>query len=257
MPVVATARALAALHVEVGAQTRLFLGGADVDVTVVDSVTALPGDAQDAALLVDLRSLSTRLFHDHGLLPSTQEWWLSTTPGQARQTATAAAALGGLVVRDRADAAAELARDPFGVGARGALFAAALAAVLLAAVGVAVDVSATARRRATELAVLHTLGAGHRLVARSLLAEQAFLAGMGVLVGLAVGVGVAATMAPLVILTPSADRPDPPPLLTIDWPPVLATGGGLLLLALAFSAAMSATMRRRLTATQLRIGEDR
>ncbi|BCJ62612.1 FtsX-like permease family protein [Micromonospora endophytica] len=257
VPVVATAQALAALHLQVGAQTRLFLGGADVDVTVVDAVTALPGDVEDAALLVDLPSLSTRLFHDHGLLLSTQEWWLSTAPGQAQQAATAAAALGGLVVLNRADAADELAGDPFGVGARGALFAAALAAVLLAAVGVAVDVSATARRRATELAVLHTLGAGHRLVARSLLAEQSFLAGMGVLVGLVVGLGVAATMAPLVILTPSADRPDPPPLLRVEWPPVLATAVGLLLVALAFSAALSTGMRRRLTATQLRTGEDR
>ncbi|GGM23281.1 hypothetical protein GCM10011608_04970 [Micromonospora sonchi] len=257
VPVVATPQALAALHLDVGAQTRLFLGGAEVDATVVDTVTAVPGDAEAAALLVDLPSLSSRIFHDHGIVRSPQEWWVAARPGQAQQAGAAAAALGGLGVLDREDVAAELARDPFGAGARGALFAAALAAVLLAAVGVAVDVSATARRRATELAVLHTLGAGHRLVARSLLAEQSFLAGIGVLVGLAVGVGVAATMAPLVILTPAAQRPHPPPLLSIDWPPVVATGVGLLVLALAFSAAVSVTMRRRLAATQLRIGEDR
>ncbi|MBX7267052.1 ABC transporter permease [Micromonospora sp. Llam7] len=257
VPVVATPRALDMLHVDVGTRTRLFLGGAEVDAAVVDGVTALPGDAEDAALLVDLPSLSTRLFHDHGIVRSPQEWWVSARPGAAQQAAAAAAALGGLTVLDRADVAADLARDPFGVGARGALFAAALAAVLLAAVGVAVDVSATARRRATELAVLHTLGAGHRLVARSLLAEQSFLAGIGVLVGLAVGVGVAGTMAPLVILTPAADRPDPPPLLSVDWPPVLATAVGLLALALVFSAAVSMGTRRRLTATQLRIGEAR
>ncbi|MEV6693753.1 ABC transporter permease [Micromonospora sp. NPDC051196] len=257
VPAVATPQALAALGRDVGTQTRLFLGGADVDITLVDTMTAAPGEADAAALLVDLPSLNTRIFHDHGIVRPPEEWWLATRPGQAEQTAGAVAALGGLTVLDREKVAAELARDPFGVGARGALFAAALAAVLLAAVGVAVDVSATARRRATELAVLHTLGAGHRLVARSLLAEQAFLAGVGVLVGLAVGIGVAATMAPLVILTPSANRPHPPPLLSVDWPPVVATGVGLLLLALTFSAAVSMTMRRRLTATQLRIGEDR
>ena len=257
VPVVATPQALAALHVDVGTQTRLFLAGADVDVTVVGAVSALPGDAEGAALLVDLPSLSARLFHDSALLRTPQEWWLSTQPGQAEQVGAAAAALGGLTVLSREDVATELARDPFGVGARGALFGAALAAVLLAAVGIAVDVSATARRRAAELAVLHTLGAGHRLVARSLLAEQSLLAGMGVLVGLAVGVGVAATMAPLVILTPSADRPDPPPLLSIDWLPLLATGAGLLALALAFSAAVSLTLRRRMTATRLRTGEAR
>ncbi|MBQ1046935.1 ABC transporter permease [Micromonospora sp. C51] len=256
VPVVATGAALDMLHVEVGAQTRLFLGGAEVDVVLVDRVTALPGDVEDAALLVDLPSLRTRLFHERGIVRSPQEWWVAVRPGTAAQVAGAAAALDDLTVLDRQDVADELARDPFGVGARGALFVAALAAVLLAAVGVAVDVSATARRRARELAVLHTLGAGHRLVARSLLAEQSFLAGMGVLVGLAVGVGVAATMAPLVILTPSADRPDPPPLLSVDWPPVLGTGVGLLALALAFSAAVSVSVRRRLTAAHLRTGED-
>ncbi|MFI7024815.1 FtsX-like permease family protein [Micromonospora sp. NPDC049900] len=249
VPVAATPAALGALRLDVGAQTRLFLGGAEVDVVLVDTVAALPGGAEDAALLVDLPSLGARLFHDHGLVRSPQEWWLAVRPGEAERVAEAAGALGGLTVLAREDVAAELARDPFGVGARGALFAAALAAVLLAAVGVAVDVSATARRRATELAVLHTLGAGRRLVARSLLAEQSFLAGMGVLVGLLVGVGVAATTAPLVILTPSAERPHPPPLLSVDWLPVLATGVGLLALALAFSAAVSTGVRRRLTVT--------
>ncbi|MFI7553365.1 FtsX-like permease family protein [Micromonospora sediminimaris] len=256
VPVVATGSALDMLHIDVGAQTRLFLGGAEVDVVLVDRVTALPGDVEDAALLVDLPSLRTRLFHEHGIIRSPQEWWVAARPGAAAQVAGAAAALDDLTVLDRQDVADELARDPFGVGARGALFVAALAAVLLAAVGVAVDVSATARRRARELAVLHTLGAGHRLVARSLLAEQSFLAGIGVLVGLAVGIGVAATMAPLVILTASADRPDPPPLLSVDWPPVLGTGVGLLALALAFSAAVSVSVRRRLTAAHLRTGED-
>ncbi|SCL36361.1 FtsX-like permease family protein [Micromonospora nigra] len=255
VPVAVTPAALTQLRLDVGAQTRLFLGGAEVDVTVVAAPAALPGDVGDAALLADLPSLSNRVFHDHGIVRPPQEWWLATRPEQAGQAAAAANTLGGLTVLDRRVVAAELARDPFGVGARGALFAAALAAVLLAAVGVAVDVSATARRRASELAVLHTLGAGHRLVARSLLAEQALLAGTGVLVGVVVGVAVAATMAPLVILTPSADRPDPPPLLQVDWLPVTATGLGLLLLALAFSAAAAMTVRRRLTAAQLRIGE--
>ncbi len=247
VPVVATAAALDALHVDVGAQTRLFLGGAEVDVVMVDRATALPGDVEDAALLVDLPSLRTRLFHEHGIVRSPQEWWVAAQPGAAAQVAGAAATLDGLTVLDRRDVATSW------LATRSACVA-ALAAVLLAAVGVAVDVSAR-RGAAGELAVLHTLGAGHRLVARSLLAEQSFLAGMGVLVGLAVGVGVAATMAPLVILTPSADRPDPPPLLSVDWVPVLGTGIGLLALALAFSAAVSVSVRRRLTAAHLRAGE--
>jgi ABC-type antimicrobial peptide transport system permease subunit len=105
--------------------------------------------------------------------------------------------------------------------------------------------------------VLHTLGAGSRLLARSIMVEQAFLAGIGVLVGLGVGIGVAATMAPLLILTPAARRPVPPPLLEIDWPRTIGTAGLLLVLALALSALVGTTLRRRLAAAEMRIGADR
>ncbi|WP_329105312.1 ABC transporter permease [Micromonospora sp. NBC_01699] len=255
IPVLATPPALAALRLDVGGVTGLPLGLADAQIKIVGTVDSIPGDTEPAALLTDLPSLSARFFHDHGILRTNEEWWVGTDPAQPTATARAAAQLGGLRVLDRQAIADQV--DPYGVGARGALFAAALGALLLAAVGIAVDVSATARRRVNELAVLHTLGAGHRLLARSLIAEQAFLSGIGVLVGLGVGVGVAATMAPLVILTPSADRPSPPPLLAVDWPPVLATTAGLLALALLLSGLVATTLRQRLVAAQLRIGDDR
>jgi hypothetical protein len=87
--------------------------------------------------------------------------------------------------------------------------------------------------------------------------EQAFLAGMGVLVGLVVGLGVAATMAPLLILTPTAGRPVPPPLLEFDRSLVAGTAVLLLGLALGLSALVGTTLRRRLAVAQLRIGADR
>ena len=146
--------------------------------------------------------------------------------------------------------------DPFGAGARTALFGAALAAVLLAAVGVAVDVRATTRRRTAELAVLHTLGAAPRLLARSLLVEQAMLAGFGALAGLLAGVLVAAAMAPLLVLTPAAARPVPAPLLAIDWPRAAGTGVFLVLLALGLTALAAHGLRRRLAAARLTVGPD-
>ncbi|GIG88851.1 hypothetical protein Pen02_37870 [Plantactinospora endophytica] len=257
VPVVATPEALAALRLGVGEQTVLVLGGGAVDVRITGTLAAVPGVPESAALLVDLPSLSTALFHERGIVGAPEEWWLATRPDQHAEVARAAAALGGLQVADRVEVASRAGTDPYGVGARAALFAAALGAILLAAVGITVDVRATARRRVTELAVLHTLGAGPRLLARSLLVEQAFLAGIGVLVGLGVGIGVAATMAPLVILTPSAERPVPAPLLDVAWLPATGTAAVLLLLALGLSGLTAATMRQRLAAAQLRIGEDR
>ncbi|RKR89052.1 FtsX-like permease family protein [Micromonospora pisi] len=255
VPVLVTPPALAALRTKVGGEMTIPVGATKAKIKIIGTVESVPGDTEPAAILADLPSLSNVFFHDSGVIRSPQEWWIATDPGQQAATALAAAQLRDLVVFDRQAIAGQL--DPYGVGARGALFAAALGALLLAAVGIAVDVSATARRRANEMAVLHTLGAGHRLLARSLIAEQAFLSGIGVLVGLGVGVAVAATMAPLVILTPSAGRPSPLPLLDVDWPPVIGTTLGLLLLALLLSGLVAATMRQRLVAAQLRIGDDR
>jgi ABC-type antimicrobial peptide transport system permease subunit len=107
------------------------------------------------------------------------------------------------------------------------------------------------------MAVLHTLGAGPRQLARSLVVEQTFLAGLGALAGLLVGLLVAAAMAPLLILTPSAGHPVPRPLLTVDWWRVGGTAVLLVAVALALSAIAAALAGRRLPATRLRIGMDR
>ncbi|ROT33790.1 FtsX-like permease family protein [Micromonospora sp. HM5-17] len=257
VPVVATADALAALGMTVGGETTLTLAGAAVPVRVVGRTAAVPGVPTSAALLVDLPSLGTRLFHEHGLLRAPQEWWVATGPDDAAATARQAATFDGLRVLDRSAVAAQARSDPYGVGARVALFGAALGAILLATVGIGVDIRATARRRITELAVLRTLGAGFRTLTRALLVEQGFLAGLGVLVGLVVGIGVAAAMAPLTILTPSAQRPVPAPLLEIAWLPVGGTALLLLLVALGLSGLTAVTLPGRLSAAQARIGEDR
>lgn len=253
VPMVATPQAMSALRLGTGDRIELFMGNATIGVRLVGTVEAVPGTTQPSALMADLPSLAAVLFRQYGSVRNPQEWWLATAGDPAAPAA--AARLNGVQVLDRR-AAAEAARtDPYGVGARAALFAAALGGVVLAAMGIAVDVRATARRRANELAVLHTLGAGPRLLARSLIAEHAFLAGLGVLVGVGVGIGVAAAMAPLVVLTPTAERPVPAPLLEIAWLPVAATAAGLFLLALVLSAMVAWTARRRLAAAQLRIGD--
>ena len=253
VPAVATPQALAALRISVGGTTPLNLASGQVNVKVIESIKAVPGAGTPAALLIDLPSLGTALYaQSRTAVP--QEWWLTTDPRRHTETAAAAARLDGLEVIDRVAAAAAAGRDPYGMGARTALFAAAFGAMLLALVGLAVDARATARRRVGELAVLHTLGAGPRLLARSLIAEQTVLAGLGVTVGLLVGIGVAATMAPLVILTPAAGRPVPEPLLRIAWVPAVATAAGVLIAALGMSALLARTVRQQVVATQLRIG---
>jgi hypothetical protein len=257
IPALASTEALSLLRKAVGDEVQVSLGGGPVTLKIFGTVSALPGVETGPAILVDLPATTQHVLHTHARALTTQEWWLTTDPQRHQAASAAADMLGGVLLTDRVRLAEQAGTDPYGVGARIALFIAAIGAIALALVGVAVDVRATSRRRVAELAVLHTLGATPRLLARALIVEQAFLAGLGVLVGLVVGIGVAATMAPLVILTPTADRPIPVPLLHLDWPPVLGLAAGLLALAMLLAGLVATSLRQRLAAAQLRIGADR
>ncbi|MEV1290300.1 FtsX-like permease family protein [Micromonospora sp. NPDC049679] len=259
VPAIVTSALLRDLRLSVGQTATLPLAGREVPITIVGEVAAMPAtDDVPAAALVDLPSMATYLLHARGsAIGGAPEWWIATDPAEHAAAAQAAARLPDLAVLDRGAIADQAGRDPYWLGARAGFLAAALGAVLLALVGLAFDVWATARRRLAELTVLHTLGATPRLLARSLIAEQAFLAGIGVAVGLLVGVAVAATVAPLVILTQSAARPVPPAALVLPWGPLTATAVGLLAVAMVLSGLIAMTARQRVAAAQLRIGADR
>ncbi|WP_342672649.1 ABC transporter permease [Micromonospora peucetia] len=243
-----------ALSLGIGETVNLVLSGATVPVVLVGELDEVPSTAGEGMLL-DLPAATDWLIRDRGAVRPVAEWWLSTDGGHA-EAARAAAELPGTTLLDRREVAERAAGDPYWQGARTGLLAAALGSVLLALVGLIVDVWATARHRLGEFAVLHTLGASPRLLARALLAEQTFLAGIGVGVGLLLGAVVGATMAPLVILTPSAGRPVPEAAFVLPWLPIGLTALGLLLAALAFSAFIALGIRQRVAAAQLRIGGD-
>ncbi|MGN9803531.1 FtsX-like permease family protein [Micromonospora sp. L32] len=258
VPALVTPQVLAALNVRPGDVVPLALSGASVPVRVVGELDAVPGATEaGGALLIDLPAATDWLVRHRAAVRPVPEWWLRTDDGGHAAAAAAIRELPGVTVLDRRAAAEEAAGDPYWRGARTGLLAAALGSVLLALVGLAVDVWATARHRLAEFAVLHTLGAGPPLLARAMLAEQTFLAGIGVAVGLLVGAGVGATMAPLVILTPSAGRPVPEAAFTLPWTPIGLTALGLLLAALACSAVLATGIRQRVAAAQLRIGGER
>ncbi|MGW5672635.1 ABC transporter permease, partial [Micromonospora sp. NPDC003776] len=256
VPALVTPGVAAALNLHTGETVSVSLSGVTLPVKVVGQVKAVPGTAGDG-LLLDLPAATDLLLRQQGTVRSMAEWWVRTDTAEHRAAAAALADLPGTTLLDRRQVEAEAARDPYWRGARTGLLAAALGSVLLALVGLAVDVWATARHRMTEFAVLHTQGATPRLLARALLAEQAFLAGIGVGVGLLVGAGVAATMVPLVILTQAAGRPVPDAAFTLPWTPVGATALGLLAVALLFSAVITTGLRQRVAAVQLRIGGER
>ncbi|BCY07718.1 FtsX-like permease family protein [Actinoplanes sp. L3-i22] len=243
VPIAITPATRAAL----GDFSQLQVGGVSVPVTVIATVDQVPGTTAAAAILADRGALDARLFQGYGILHGTGEWWISGHPDPT--------GLSGLQVFDQRALAA--GGDPFGDAARVALFGAALGAMLLAAAGIAADARATARHRSVELAVLNTLGAGPRLLARSMIVEQALLAGLGALAGLGVGLLVAAAMAPLLVLTPAARRPVPDALLEVLWGRTVGSAVLLVVIALGVSAITAVSATRRLPASRLRLGEDR
>ncbi|MET7946007.1 ABC transporter permease [Micromonospora sp. NPDC005324] len=254
VPVLMTPGVRDALSLRVGDTVDFSLSGATLPVHLVGELSAVPTTAA-AGVLLDLPAAVDALIRSGGTLRQVPEWWVGA--GDANAAAQAASALPGVTVLNREAAIKAAADDPYWRGSRTGMLAAAFGAVLLALVGLMVDVWATARRRLGEFAVLHTLGATPRLMARALLAEQTFLAGIGVGVGLLLGTVVGATMAPLVILTPAAGRPTPPAAFVLPWVPIGLTAVGLLLAALAFSAFIATGIRQRVAAVQLRIGGER
>ncbi|WP_433268107.1 FtsX-like permease family protein [Micromonospora vinacea] len=254
VPVLMTPGVINALSLRVGETVDLTLSGATLPVHLVGELAAVPATTGEGILL-DLPAAVDAMIRSSGAVRPVPEWWVGARDANA--AAQAASALPGVTVLNREAAIEAAADDPYWRGSRTGMLAAALGAVLLALVGLMVDVWATARRRLGEFAVLHTLGATPRLMARALLAEQTFLAGIGVGVGLLLGTAVGATMAPLVILTPAAGRPTPPAAFVLPWVPVGLTAVGLLLAALAFSAFIATGIRQRVAAVQLRIGGER
>ncbi|MEU8181037.1 ABC transporter permease [Micromonospora sp. NPDC049047] len=253
-PVLMTPRVRDALSLHLGDTVELSLAGVTLPVRLVGELDSVPTTTGEGVLL-DLPAGVDALIGAGGTIRPVPEWWIGATDATA--AAAAAGELPGVTVLNRQAVITSAAEDPYWQGSRTGMLAAALGAVLLAVVGLMVDVWATARRRLSEFAVLNTLGATPRLLARALLAEQAFLAGIGVGVGLLLGAAVGATMAPLVILTPAAGRPIPPATFALPWVPIGLTAVGLLMAALAFSAFIAAGIRQRVAAVQLRIGGER
>lgn len=254
VPALVTPAARRALRPDARGVATVELSAASVRIRVVGTLAAVPtvGD-RDAALLLDLPSLNVQLFSAGDPAPPVSEWLIAARAGSEIDVAHPPP---GLSVHSAQSLAATSRGAPHGVGARAALFAAALGSVLLAGAGIAFDAWATTRRRTAELAVLNTIGAGPGLLARAVVAERLLLAAIGVLVGLLVGIAVAAAMAPLIILTPAATQPVPPPRLVVAWAPVLASAGGLFTLAGALGGLVAVAARRRLVAARSRIGVD-
>ncbi|MFD3872623.1 FtsX-like permease family protein [Streptomyces sp. NPDC058623] len=213
LPGLATVAYLRGVGAEPGDVIRVRLGMDVLPVRITGTVASLPV-AGERAIAVDLAAAGRLLATMDGhALPAPDEWWLPAAsaddPAPARAAAELRASAGSQQVLLSEDVTAELLDDPLSAGPQTALAALAVACAVLAAIGFAAAATAAARRRARESAILLALGAPRRALVGAAAAEGCVLVGLGTAVGLGLGAFIVHTTVPLMVLTPSAERPVP------------------------------------------------
>jgi len=151
---------------------------------------------------------------------------------------------------DRAVLAADETRDPFASSILLAFAAAAVAGLLLAALGLALGAAADLADETGELRDLEAQGLGPRAIRRQVATRTAVLAAFGLVAGVAVGLALAAIVTGRVAVAADVSAPLPPLELVIPWLSV-AAAVALPLLAAALLAWLAArtTFRGRTRAT--------
>jgi hypothetical protein len=127
-----------------------------------------------------------------------------------------------LSVSSRRALEAELAGDPLSRGALIILGGAALGSVLLALLGLWLLLAADVRDERGELFDLEAQGAGPGLLRRHLRLRGGLVATLGLVGGLGASVALAALVVAIVTVTANADAGEPPLVLDLDLPMLLA-----------------------------------
>jgi ABC-type lipoprotein release transport system permease subunit len=197
------------------------------------------------------------------LFGPTEFWLHSVEDGGTLSRLRAALAqpeLGFEQILDRRALQSAAEQNPLQAGLRGVLLLGVIAAGALAVLGSLIYSGLTARQRATQFAVLRTLGASGGQLVRLLLGEQLAVYLFGLVAGTVLG-GVLAT-ATLPYLQFGGGQNDvalqnvPPAVLAIEWPSV-GLFYGCLVLALLLALLWMATYANRLgLGRTLRLGEE-
>ncbi|HET9110115.1 MAG TPA: FtsX-like permease family protein [Ktedonobacterales bacterium] len=200
-----------------------------------------------------------------GVVLGPNEFWVLTDGNAAHETALTS------YVRNHAeydtegvvslrDTLAAAQANPVSDGMRGLLLIGAIMAALLAVLGAIIQSALAARQRATQFAVLRTLGVGNRELTQILLSEQSVVYIFGLVGGTALGALLVSATLPFLQFS---DRPvdqamlGTPPYVLVTDPQML----GMFYLALLLAFVVALLIAARYAATvglgrALRLGED-
>src|SRR5215212_694231 len=135
---------------------------------------------------------------------------------------------------------ADLRRDPLARGAELMLFAATIVAVVLAFLGIALGVVAELRDERGELLDLEGQGFGPSKLRRQIRLRAAAVLVFGLAGAAALGTALSLLVIAVVRVTANVTRPQPPLVLTLDWPLLLAVLAIMLAASAAFAVSVSA-----------------
>ena len=251
----ATPGLLSSTGSKVGDRLTVDLDGVPVTVKIVGTVAHLPGEPRSDGILADSAALTRSYVLGGGSAPLADEWWLQVPDGDADAVAAHLVDVG--AVTTRVAAREDSTVGPLHVGIQAALWIVTVAAVGLAAAGLALSATVSVRTRRLELARLQAVGASRRTLVRSVLTEYAVLGGLGVVVGLALGALLGGTVVPLVTVSASGAPPVPSVLVQGAW---TSQGRLLVLLVLLVGAVVATTtsaLLRRASGELLRLGDER
>ncbi|HUD39931.1 MAG TPA: ABC transporter permease [Streptosporangiaceae bacterium] len=249
LPAVVTRSFLAATGTRVGQRLVTSVDGTTVPITLLAVLPQLPTITNGSpGVLVDQRALSDLLQAAGAQPENITEWWLKTAgPVTLRGLPP------GTSTTSRAQLIHALLADPLSLGSQQALLAFAIAAVLLAIIGMLVSV-ATSAERSRDVALLDALGMPPRQVARLLGLEQGLTAIAPSAIGLLFGAVLSELIIPAVTLTPEAARPVPPVAVQVPW--LLAA---VIAVAMAILPTLAITIwmpGRRSGAARIRLEEE-
>jgi hypothetical protein len=216
-----------------GTSFPLDFGDVQVPAKVVGVASRFPDAEQfgEGFVIADESALSTALDAQLAGRGDPLELWISAPSGAQRSVGAALASppFSALQVASRRAMADQLSGDPLARAIEIALTAAALAALVLAAVGFLVALVSDLRDERGDLFDLEAQGVAPAVLRRQFQIRSLVLVAFGVAGGLVLGLVLSRLVVALVQVSAANTVPDPPLRLVPDWSVGLAAAAILLL----------------------------
>lgn len=231
-PTVVATEGLAALTGGLGSTLPLRVGGELIDVEIGGIVSRFPG-IRGEAVVGNLDALKTAIDTEAPGSASVNELWLDigASEGPRVSAALAKRPFSALRVTSRDAVEKDARRDPLGHGTLVALVASAAVSLLLAIIGLALAVRADLRDERGELVELEAQGTSPTLLLRVVRVRALLVLAFGLVGGALAGAALALLVTRVIRVTARAGNAEPPLVIAIETPVVVAAVLGLVVAA--------------------------